>query len=244
MTPPAPPPDAFELNYAALARSSRIGALVSALGLLALIGSIAYSSIHLARIRTEVDAKQQELSALQRALDETATKLRQQQEALKQTTPLALQTLGYKNPDAPVDPRALTESVEAKRAAEQLAVPGERGRRSMITLQYYEKRLDDEVNMRVVLSALSEAGFSLQRKQAQLPGVPTNAIFCGPDVRSEDMKLVALTLIGAGIQIRTIEALLPHVSKPRLIQIGADLATRNAPPLTTKQILDAPSICR
>ena len=233
--------DILGRQYATLARSSRYAGLVSALGLLLLLGSIAYSYVQLGNVTKQVDAKRADLTRLEKELQIVEAELSKKQEALKKITPAALAGLGNKNPNAPVDPSVVSEAVDAKRAAESLADPAHRPRRSMITLQYYEKKLDDEVNMRVVLAALTDAGFTLQHKPPQIADTPTNSIFYGPDVQVTDIKLVALTLMAAGIKIRTIEPLLPHVSRPRLIQIGANRATRNDPPLTAKQVIDAVS---
>lgn len=240
-SPPPAVPDLDEAQYASLARASRRAGVVSALGLVALLGSIVYSYVELGGLRKQIDNKKTELVRLERQAATVDAALKEKQQALEKITPAALQGLGYKNPYAPVAPKTVQESAEAKRLAERLAEPAERERRSSITLQYYAKKLDDEVNMRVVLTALSDAGFTLQRKQAQLPDVATNGVFFGPDVRLEDIKLVALTLIGAGIKLRVIEPLLLGVAKPRLIQIGADLAKRDAPPLTVEHIQGASS---
>jgi hypothetical protein len=236
-SPSGPSPDPIGVQFAKLARSSRRAGLVSVLGLVFLLGSIAYGYVHLRTVQVQIDTKRAELTALEGQLAKADAALKEKQQALEKITPAALQGLGYKDPYATVPAAAVSESADAKRAAERLADPAQMEWRRTITLQYYEKKLDDEVNIRTVLTALADAGFMLQRRQAQLPGVPTNAIFFGPGVRNQDIQLVALTLIGAGIKIRTIEPLLPHVSKPRLIQIGADLRKRDVPPITVQQIL-------
>jgi hypothetical protein len=236
-SPSGATPDPVEAQFAKLARSSRRAGLVSVLGLVFLLGSIAYGYVHLRTVQAQIDTKRAELTALEGQLAKADAALKEKQQVLEKITPAALQGLGYKDPYAMVPAAAVSESIDAKRAAERLADPAQRDGRRTITVQYYEKKLDDEVNMRTVLTALEDAGFTLQRKQAQLPGVPTNAIFFGPGARNQDIQLVALTLIGAGIKIRTIEPLLPHVSRPRLIQIGADLRKRDVPPLSVEQIL-------
>ena len=233
--------DPVEAQFAKLARSSRRAGLVSVLGLVFLVGSIAYSYVHLRSVQAQIETKRAELTALEGKLATADAALKEKQQMLEKITPAALQGLGYKDPYAQVPAQAVSDSADAKRAAGLLANPAQRDRRRMITLQYYEKKLDDEVNMRTVLTQLADAGFTLQRKQGQLPDVPTNAIFFGPGVRNEDIQLVALTLIGAGIKIRTVEPLLPHVSKPLLVQIGADRRRRDAPPLSVDEIRRAAS---
>lgn len=219
--------------------------MVSALGLVLLIGAIAYSYVELGRIRGQIDMKRTELTRVKAELARATDELKAKQQSLEKITPAALSGLGYKNPYAAVPSQEVADSVDAKQTAERLAAdPAQQSRRRTITLQYYEKKLDDEVNMRVVLSALADAGFMLQRKQAQVPDTPTNAIFVGPDVERDDIKLVALTLIGAGIKLRTIQPLLSAVSRPKLIQIGADRAYRDAPPLTAKHVIQASSFAR
>jgi len=237
VTEPSPAADPVEAQLVKLARSSRRAGLVSVLGLVVLVGSIAYSYVHLQNVQAQIETKRAELAALEAQLTRADAALEEKQQMLDKITPAALRGLGYKDPYARVPTQAVSDSADARRAAGALADPAERDRRRRITLQYYAKKLDDEVDMRTVLDQLADAGFTLQRKQGQLPDVPTNAIFFGAGVRNEDIQLVALTLIGAGIKIRTVEPLVRNVSNPLLLQIGADRRKRDAPPISVEQIL-------
>jgi hypothetical protein len=61
-------------------------------------------------------------------------------------------------------------------------------------------------------------------------------------VSVEDAKLVALTLVRAGIQIKSIRPFSDH--SPRkdaaLIQVGGDAALRNSAPLSVEEIRTIP----
>ncbi len=232
------------VDYRALARSSRRAGLVSLIGLLILLGSVGYSYVHLTTLRRQITAHETRLAELRGDLQKTEEALREKQKALEKITPAALQGLGYKDPYAQVPAQIVEQSAEAKRAAERLADPSERARRRNIAIQYFPKKLDEDVNMKVVLSSLSEAGFTLERREAKFPGTPTNAIWFGDDVRLEDVKLVAYTLIGAGVKVRAVRRFRNPAGRPRLIQIGANAAITEAPPLTAKQVLEARSFDR
>ncbi|MGB7947259.1 MAG: hypothetical protein WCH75_06225, partial [Candidatus Binatia bacterium] len=77
--------------------------------------------------------------------------------------------------------------------------------------------------------------------------IPTNAIWFGSPVDIEDVKLVALTLIRAGVQIRAIRPIQDYLVNKKdlpLIQVGADSSVVNDPPLTVEQIRAASRFTR
>jgi len=110
-----------------------------------------------------------------------------------------------------------------------------------ITVEYFPKDFDPEV----VRDALQELGFRLVVRQAILPDIPTNSIWFGSLVSIEDVKLVAYTLIRAGVKIKAIR---PFRTRPAerasLIQVGGDALLVDAPALTVEEIRAATEFTR
>ncbi len=94
------------------------------------------------------------------------------------------------------------------------------GRRQSVTVQYFPKDVDPDV----VQSTLQKLGFNFKVSKANVLSIPTNAIWFGSKVNIEDVKLVAYTLIRAGVQIKTIKPFRGESANSwaSLIQVGAD----------------------
>jgi len=70
-----------------------------------------------------------------------------------------------------------------------------------------------------------------------LPHTPTNAIWFGEDIDIDSVKLVAYTLIRAGIEIKVINPFQsPRENKSNLIQVGSWTKFIDYPALTIQQI--------
>ncbi len=110
-----------------------------------------------------------------------------------------------------------------------------------ITIDYYPKNVD----RRIVNDALKELGFEIREGKPTLPNVPTNAIWLGEDVPIEAVKLVAYTLIRAGIEIKIIRPFAPPPYRKRdRIEVGSDIQFVDRPPLTVEQIRSATRFTR
>ena len=127
------------------------------------------------------------------------------------------------------DQYAVRQSLNANQVLQQAAPRGGRDRRRAVTVEYYPK----DVDQNKVESALTELGFTLSTPPAIVRNIPTNSIWYGAPVNVEDVKLVALTLIRAGVQIRAIQCLVNkrHLA---LIQVGADSSVVNDLALTVE----------
>lgn len=129
--------------------------------------------------------------------------------------------------DRPRVQQALAASVALGQQATS-AVPGG------TEIQYFSKDIDKAV----VLKALHDAGFRFAEKEPQLPNSRTNAIWVGDPVPLSDAKVVALTLIRAGVQIHAIMRFRED-SKHRdqhLIEIGAYPSVENDPVWTVERV--------
>ncbi len=125
------------------------------------------------------------------------------------------------------------QSFEADAQRKQLALKTSNQQRSEITIQYFPKDVDRDI----VEAALRELGFRLFVGVTQVENVPTNAIWFGANVKIDDVKLVAYTLIRAGVEIKIIRLFRnPMGNRAHLIQVGADTAYKDKPALTVADI--------
>jgi hypothetical protein len=116
------------------------------------------------------------------------------------------------------------------------------GRRESVTVQYFPKDVDPVI----VQSTLQKLGFNLKVSKANISDIPTNAIWFGSKVNIEDVKLVAYTLIRAGVQIKTIKPFRgnPAEAWASLIQVGADGDYVDKPALSVSEIRNASEFVR
>jgi hypothetical protein len=132
---------------------------------------------------------------------------------------------------------SVDQSLKANQAIQQATARTPAASRGGVVVQYFPKNVDGNR----VDAALTELGFRLERRSALVPGMSTNSIWYGTPVALEDVKLVALTLIRAGVQIRAIRPFSDSSTRrdASLIQVGADVEVADRPPLTVDAIRDA-----
>jgi len=174
-------------------------------------------------------------------------KIAEKQKEITELEPIAKKGLGFKISAINSIYNIPKQSLEAQNAAKELEkslTKEDKKRRKNITIQYFPKNLDKEVNINIVVPSLMDYGFQVMKKKAIVTWVPTNSIWFGTNVKIEDVKLVAYTLISAGVKIKYI---LPfQISKVRknfLIQIGAqsikidgEESVQSQPVLTVEEI--------
>ena len=138
----------------------------------------------------------------------------------------------------------LTDAEQSLRAEEErtlLASTASIRKREPITIEYLPKDVDREI----VEGALKELGFRLTTGVTQILHVPTNAIWFGASVPIEDVKLVAYTLIRAGVKIKVIRPFRnPRGARASIVQVGADELYVDAPALTVEEIRSATEFIR
>jgi len=141
---------------------------------------------------------------------------------------------------------AIMKSVKANDAIKTLATnytPNPK-----ILIRYYYKTIDDE---KIVLS-LKSLGYYFDQKNSSEPtkNQKTNSIWIGDKVTVKDCKIVALTLMRAGIQIKAIRTFRNSKTNPsykeNIIEIGGDMNLENQSilPLTLEQVENATSFLR
>ena len=112
---------------------------------------------------------------------------------------------------------------------------------------YYPKDVDpNDVNGPSLEHSLQQAGFKLEKTEngRKTQDLPTNAVWTADNVPPEQAKFVAYTLMRAGVEIRAIRTFSGTGRKPNEIEIGADKAIADRPPLTFQQIQAKQSFSR
>jgi cell division protein FtsL len=103
-----------------------------------------------------------------------------------------------------------------------------------VTISY----LAEDLNPATLDRVFKKLGFAPVAYQAKGATGPANVIYYSQDVRADDVKLVAFTLIRAGLQIRAIQAL-PE-TKAETIQVAAVPELQAKPPLDVATIRQQP----
>lgn len=124
------------------------------------------------------------------------------------------------------------ESLQAEKERQLAAAKTAPSQRKNITIQYFPKDVDREK----VEAALQELGFRLVAGRTRVSNVQTNAIWFGKDVPVADVKLVAYTLMRAGVKIKIIRPFARNAGRDRVIQVGSDGNFINASPLTVQEL--------
>jgi hypothetical protein len=127
------------------------------------------------------------------------------------------------------------------------------GKPERISIQVFPHPVDRDV----VLKTVATLGYPLQDRTGRpirtvsnnvtrfLQGDPTNAVLYTPDVSEQDARYVALSLLNAGIKVKSVQQYFPSINnrftkRSNLIQIGAAELNRNREPLSRVDILTKP----
>lgn len=102
-----------------------------------------------------------------------------------------------------------------QRRKELIAESTNSNNRDKILIQYFPKDVDGEK----VYMALEELNFMVSEGNANLPKSATNALYYGTNVDEESIKLVVLTLIRAGVDIKGIFKFTNGTNREHIIQI-------------------------
>jgi hypothetical protein len=134
----------------------------------------------------------------------------------------------------------VTKSVSADNARKSLLpqLQNEKAH-AQVTILYFPKQVDGPV----VVNALREGGFNVRTGNGidANKDLPTNAIWVGDSVSSNDAKFVALTLVRAGVGIKSVRHFRDGGGpKANLIEVGTDQGVLNSPPLTVQEIQNLP----
>lgn len=112
--------------------------------------------------------------------------------------------------------KALDLFTLATKERQKLLESTDAAHRALITVQYYEKDNDPGV----IKASLQELGFKYESKEGMIPKA-SNTIWAGNKVTADEIKLIAFSLIRAGVELKCIELR----SKPDWeyrVQVGHD----------------------
>ena len=106
-----------------------------------------------------------------------------------------------------------------------------------IKIHYYYKEGDSPK----VEEELGKLQFTVENvdRRVGLIDTPTNYLRYGQGVNAEDVRLVALALLRAGVQLKAVGCVAKPASKPMIIEIGAHKALENETKILTVDDLDA-----
>lgn len=143
------------------------------------------------------------------------------------------------------DDELLANAVAAQTAIEQILKSSSsdaNSRRRGTTVQIFAKERD-VARVKLALDSLSALGFKFEVVKAKLPNDATNAVWYGTHADIQDVRLVALALMRAGIPVLTVRPLENYFSNKDLplIQAGASRVASSWPRLTAQQVMQASS---
>lgn len=157
--------------------------------------------------------------------------------------PLAKEGLGYSYDAIAKNPEIPEGSLRAYEEAQAIVSQSDRSRRNNITILLWSKKIEEELNAEIIVPSLKRDGFRVKRQYSELQQLATNAIWFGKNVHAEDVKIVALRLIAAGLEIKGIR---PSKLEGRdnVIQIGADGGYINLPVISTEDVVSTSDFSR
>jgi len=183
-------------------------------------------------IGIQIPALLKEKTRLEQEIKETNKKLEQAKSVLFAINPI-LEKYGFLE-ELTVDTLnsdLVKQSFEANQQIQLILARAYRTRQ--LPVWYYSKDVNvDPVRVR---NSLEEFGFNVVPQDPQRPDLPTNNIAFGKNVDPEDAKLVAYTLLRAGIEIKAI-CKSKTDSRDSIIQVLSDNRLLSKPAMTVEQI--------
>lgn len=188
------------------------------------------------RLNAQIDALQTKLSSVQEATTGVSTQLT-----------AFLRSFGFSSeavdalsgaPLTAAGGRILAQAFSANAARANLLSSSPRSSRAQTTVELFPK----EVDRTVVDRALAETGFQVRQGRPNPANAnrPTTAVWYGTDVPAADARLVGLTLMRAGVEIRSLRPLADVSGHEHLIEVGATVENDARPALTVDQVTNSP----
>lgn len=205
-----------DLLASAEKKSAQAGWL-ALLGLGVMLAAVVYTYAELSNLRKAVTTTTKQLAAIQQTKSIAQDQLDSLQKELTETTKFLEQARAQKS--------AILKFADS--------IPSTAPRN--VRIIYYPKNQDQDR----VAKALEALGFTIDRGKPKVEN-PTNTLFFGSEVPPEDIKLVALTLIKAHVELRGIRPIRNDVSKKaKVIEIGFSAKAEGNPVLTLDYIASA-----
>jgi hypothetical protein len=139
--------------------------------------------------------------------------------------------------------KSVAESIKANEAMFRIASDKSGQENRKISVQFFPKDIDKDLIQSTLVATLTSVGFSIKSGigNASLSKTPTNSIWYGAKVPDDAVKLVALSLARAGINIQGIQPFSKDAEKPSkayLIQIGSYSAIQKDPFYSVEKIVE------
>jgi hypothetical protein len=206
-----------------LNNSSKDGSKVKTFLICLLLATFVWQVVLNAKASDDNLALKQQLVDLTKTARQVDSKLTNGLSEIKAT----LRGFGY--PEQTV--QALGNSFAADKGLRALASSSTSRSRSRITVQYFPKNIDPIV----IRKTIAELGFKQEIFHPNNPYYPTNAVWFGQNVNVDDAKLIAMSLIRAGVSIRSVMQIQGSSAK-NLIQVGVNAKAIASPPLSVEAI--------
>ena len=240
-----------------IARRSRTSALITAAGVLIVVLALLYAGAMLARLQTDVAAFESRIEALNGEVEQLTAKNRQQLEhiavaekeaalAKKEAAAkeqemadfrrVALASFGHKKSGS-ADAETLQKSMAARQMADRISQTGAE-RRAQIRLRYYPADFERYLDGQVVLAKLADYGFQIEKAGPRIASVPMNAMWIGESIHADDVRLILLTLMAAGADMKAVRHFRqPGGARKQLIEVGTDSSLARAPAFSPEQVM-------
>lgn len=144
-----------------------------------------------------------------------------------------------------IDQHLFDNAVSANDSIQRLfGVPADQdiARRNAVMLQIWRKDVD-KARVELSLSSLRSVGFRVEFKQAKLREDKTNTVLFGSKVQLDDVKLVVLSLMRAGIPVLSIVPIQSWIPShdQAVIQVGSSRCRNERVPYTAEAVERAAS---
>lgn len=214
-------------------RAVKLSAIFTAVSLALGILWIYYSFNEVGKLGLKSRELTGQIDQKSKELGETEKELKEAREALLAINPLLEKygVLKEKLTAENLNSGLVKQSLEANREIQELISRNPK-RRNSVTVLYFPK----DVDASKVQAAITEFGFSLRTAKSLRPDLPTNLIAFGQKkVDPEDAKLVAYTLMRAGIEIKAL-CRTSISSMAAIVQVIGDDRLLDKPPLNVNQV--------
>ncbi|HET9441539.1 MAG TPA: hypothetical protein VFO52_15290 [Longimicrobiales bacterium] len=205
-------------------RAAFLITLVLCVGALLWLGFSFYQVVRLGEQKTQLAAEVQLLE--------------KQSDSLVDVRNALLKELGY-SPERvqtrAIDDHAIAQTLKAGEARRNIVEKSDAHTRENITIQLFSRSVDRGV----IAGELKGLGFEVVAKEPNrlIPAeVRTNGVFYGPQVTCDEVKLVALTLLRAGVELKVIEPFADPRGRNRIVQVGSKNPPPRDHPITAEEI--------
>ncbi|HKG20893.1 MAG TPA: ATP-binding protein [Blastocatellia bacterium] len=128
------------------------------------------------------------------------------------------------------DSKTLNLLVDATNERQKLLEATDADHRRLITIVYFAKDSDEEA----VKSSLTDLGFHYEEGKKINP-MPTNTLWFGSSLTTDEVKLIAFSLLRAGVDLKCIEAF-NKTGRDNVVQVGHDPSNEGKARLTFERI--------